>query len=59
MADQCLSRVLPLVEEPPLPYLPRNSACHVSTQDLDVTAPDPELVSNAIAAKELSVSLAR
>ena len=44
----CLSSVLPLVEDAPLPFLPRSKAANVEIQDMDVTAPDLESLGNGV-----------
>jgi len=59
LAATCLSSVLPLVEDPPLPYLPRHQAHTVEIQDLNVTAPDLESVGNGVNARETCTILAR
>ena len=42
LVQASLSLLLPPVEEPALPHLPRHAAATVEIQDLDVTAPDLE-----------------
>ena len=49
-----LNVLLPSVDSPPLPYLPRHASANVETQDLDVTAPDLEALGNALDAKQIS-----
>ena len=49
-----LDVLLPSVDSPPLPYLPRHASANVETQDLDVTAPDLEALGNALDAKQIS-----
>ena len=48
----CLTSVLPLVEDTPLPFLPRSRAANVEIQDMDVTAPDLESLGNGVDAVE-------
>eukprot|EP00090_Calanus_glacialis_P046972 TRINITY_DN9495_c0_g1_i1.p1 TRINITY_DN9495_c0_g1~~TRINITY_DN9495_c0_g1_i1.p1 ORF type:complete len:2089 (+),score=822.89 TRINITY_DN9495_c0_g1_i1:455-6268(+) len=48
LANRCMASVLPLVEDPPLPYLPRHQAAVVEIQDLNVTAPDLETIGNGV-----------
>ena len=48
----CLTSVLPLVEETPLPFLPRSRPANVEIQDMDVTAPDLESLGNGVDAAE-------
>ena len=57
-SNRCLSSVLPLVEDPPLPYLPRHQAATVEIQDLNVTAPDLESVGNGVNARAICATLA-
>ena len=47
-----MTAVLPLVDTPPLPYLPRCQAANVEIQDLDVTSPDLEAEGNGVDAAE-------
>ena len=54
----CMTSVLPLVDTPPLPYLPRSRAANVEVQDLDVTAPDLESLGNGVDAVESCNKLA-
>ena len=53
-----MTSVLPLVDTPPLPYLPRSRAANVEVQDLDVTAPDLESLGNGVDAVESCNKLA-
>ena len=48
----CLTSVLPLVEETPLPFLPRSRPANVEIQDMDVTSPDLESLGNGVDAAE-------
>ena len=54
----CMTSVLPLVDSPPLPFLPRSRAANVEVQDLDVTAPDLESLGNGVDAVESCNKLA-
>ena len=47
-----MTSVIPLVDSPPLPFLPRSRAANVEVQDLDVTAPDLESLGNGVDAVE-------
>ena len=49
-----LGLLLPSVDTPALPYLPRHASANVETQDLDVTAPDLETLGAALDAKQIS-----
>ena len=48
----CLSSLLPLVENTPLPFLPRCRVANLEIQDMDVTAPDLESLGNGVDAVE-------
>ena len=52
-----MASVLPLVEEPPYPYLPRNVCASVEVVNLDVTCPDLETSGMGIDYKDLSTDL--
>jgi len=56
-AFHSLEAVLPLVEDPPLSYLPRNHSCTVEVTDLDVTCPDLESEGNGVDAQEVCLDL--
>ena len=58
LTQGCMTSVLPLVDTPPLPYLPRSRAANVEVQDLDVTAPDLESLGNGVDAVESCNKLA-
>ena len=54
LVRRLLCLLLPSVDSPPLPYLPRHASANVEIQDLDVTAPDLEALGTALDAKQIS-----
>ena len=54
LVRRLLCFLLPSVDSPPLPYLPRHTSANVEIQDLDVTAPDLEALGTALDAKQIS-----
>ena len=52
LTSACLSSLLPLVEDTPLPFLPRSRVANLEIQDMDVTAPDLESLGNGVDAVE-------
>ena len=54
-----MSSILPLVEEPPYPYLPRNVCSSIEVVNLDVTCPDLETSGCGIDYKDISSDIYR
>ena len=59
LSNRCMTSVLPVVDNPPLPYLPRHQAAAIGLQDLNVTAPDVKALENGVDAQLITTTLAQ